>query len=360
MAKFFERNSTKLTISEFYDNYLQEKYDFDVSYQRNGGIWSEDKRSFLIDSIMKNYPIPAIFMRPVLDNNGRTKYDIIDGKQRLQSIVSFIKNEIPLTLYFSEDEFLGDEDNVLANSIAGKTFDEIKETEKSEAYIKQFWTYPLQIEYLYEENEDFIASVFDRLNRNGEPLTRQELRNAKYSKSHLIKIIKELVDNSVLQDKLTRFKTARMEDEEFISELLFLLIQGKIIDSEKDTLDAYYEKYCDDKNVLELAKNKFIETINFMDSLDIDYNKNKRICGRSHLYTLFSVCSYCTNNNIEAKRVKKEINYFYDEYFSKNTIYVDQWKEYKQGASSRTGSVKQREARRDAILDYCKIKDIDR
>ena len=77
MAKFFERNSTKLTVSEFYDNYILKKYNFDASYQRKSDVWAEDKKSFLIDSILKNYPIPAIFMRPIVDNNGKTKYDIV-------------------------------------------------------------------------------------------------------------------------------------------------------------------------------------------------------------------------------------------------------------------------------------------
>ena len=56
MAKLFERKSTSLTISEFYDNYTSNKYRFDVTYQRKSGVWSEDKKSFLIDSILKNYP----------------------------------------------------------------------------------------------------------------------------------------------------------------------------------------------------------------------------------------------------------------------------------------------------------------
>ena len=110
MTKFFERNSTKLTISEFYDNYKLGKYNFDAPYQRKSDVWSDDKRSFLIDSILKNYPMPAIFMRPIVDADGKTQYDIVDGKQRLQAIINFIEGSTTLTSYFAEDSFVG-EDN---------------------------------------------------------------------------------------------------------------------------------------------------------------------------------------------------------------------------------------------------------
>ncbi len=174
MAKFFERNSTKLTISEFYDNYSLKKYNFKASYQRKSNVWVEDKKSFLIDSILKNYPIPAIFMRPIVDENGKTKYDIVDGKQRLQAIINFIEGKIPLTMYFAEDRFLDEESRQLAENVAGKKFEDIKKEKESGEYVKQFWTYTLQIEYLYEDDLDLVSSVFDRLNRNGEPLNPQE------------------------------------------------------------------------------------------------------------------------------------------------------------------------------------------
>ncbi|HEX2945697.1 MAG TPA: DUF262 domain-containing protein [Clostridia bacterium] len=139
MIKFFDRNSTSLTISEFYDNYKTKKYNFDVGYQRKSNVWAEDKQSFLIDSILKNYPMPAIFLRPKVDNNtGRTVYDVVDGKQRLQSIVSFIENRIPLTSYFSED-ILFINKNEIEDQISGLFFEQIKEQEVLFGdYIKQF------------------------------------------------------------------------------------------------------------------------------------------------------------------------------------------------------------------------------
>ena len=84
---------------------------------------------------------------------------------------------------------------IVKTKIAGKTFSEIK-TEGSSDYVKQFWTYTLQIEYLYDDNTDLISSVFDRLNRNGEPLNRQELRKARYANTPIMTVIQKLTENS--------------------------------------------------------------------------------------------------------------------------------------------------------------------
>lgn len=355
MAKFFERNSTKLTVSEFYDNYILKKYNFDASYQRKSDVWAEDKKSFLIDSILKNYPIPAIFMRPIVDNNGKTKYDIVDGKQRLQAIISFIEEDIPLTTYFAEDRFLDEQSRNLAENIAGKKFEDIKKEKGSGDYVKQFWTYALQIEYLYEDDLDLVSSVFDRLNRNGEPLNPQELRNAKYSTTPLLKLIKELSNISFLKDKRERLKIERMEDEEFVSELLFLVLNRKALDSKPAVLEAQYEKYKDDTEILGKGAKEFNRVIEFMESLELDYENNKRLCWTTHLYTLFSFCWYCVNNDIEAEKVKNSVLNFYNEYFSRNTKYTGYLKEYKDAASSRTRSASQKNNRMNALLKYCSL-----
>lgn len=355
MAKFFERNSTKLTISEFYDNYTLKKYNFEASYQRKSNVWAEDKKSFLIDSILKNYPVPAIFMRPIVDENGKTKYDIVDGKQRLQAIISFIKGEIPLTTYFAEDRFLDEESRQLAESISGKNFEEMKGERRADDYIKQFWTYTLQIEYLYEDDLDLVSSVFDRLNRNGEPLNPQELRNAKYSTTPLLKMVQRLSETTYLKDKLERLKIERMEDEEFVSELLFLVLNKRTLDSTPTTLDEEYEKYKNEVSLLVEGEKKFYEIIEFMDNLQLDYENNKRLCWTTHLYTLFSLAWFCVNHNIQAEEVRNSVANFYKEYFSKNTKYSGHLKEYKDAASSRTRSASQKNNRMNAILNYCNI-----
>lgn len=355
MAKFFERNSTKLTISEFYDNYKLKKYNFDASYQRKSNVWSEDKKSFLIDSIFKNYPIPAIFMRPIVDDDGRTQYDIVDGKQRLQSIISFIEGDINLTSYFSEDSFWDDDTRESAEKIAGKAFKEIKEQKAFSEYVKQFWTYALQVEYLYEQNTELVSTVFDRLNRNGEPLNSQELRNAQYANTLIMQKVRHLAENSFMKDKFERLKTERMEDEEFISELLFLIMDKQILDSYPKLLDEKYEQYKNSQQELDYGEIEFKTIVKFIEELKLDFESNKRLCWTTHLYSLFSVAWYCVEKNITVEYIEKKIKSFYNIYFSRCKSYDGAVKEYKDAASSRTRSASQRKNRMNAILKYCEI-----
>lgn len=357
MAKLFERKSTSLTISEFYDNFTSSKYRFNVTYQRKSGVWSEDKKSFLIDSILKNYPIPAIFLRPCVDtNSGKTVYDVVDGKQRLEAIVDFIENRISLTTYFAEDDFIDEVNSPTANEIAGLTFDEIKNKNSDfPDYIKQFWTYALNIEYLYEQKEELVASVFDRLNRNGEPLTRQELRNSKYSGSVLLATIKELTDNEFWADKLFRLKSVRMEDAEFISELFFLILENRIMDSSPDIIDGLYEKYHDNTERVQAAKAEFLAVIEYIKAMNIDFGASKRLCWTTHLYSLFTLAWKLQKMGIVADENTERINAFYSEYFSKGTTYEGSLKKYKDAASSRTRSDSQRNNRLIAILEFCNI-----
>ena len=354
MTKFFERNSTKLTISEFYDNYKLGKYNFDAPYQRKSNVWSDDKRSFLIDSILKNYPMPAIFMRPIIDADGKTQYDIVDGKQRLQAIINFIEGETFLTSYFAEDSFVGEENRDAAEKIAGKICSEIK-AEGSTDYVKQFWTYTLQIEYLYDDNTDLISSVFDRLNRNGEPLNPQELRKARYANAPIMAVVQKLTENDYWKDKLERLKIERMEDEEFVSELLFLILDKKVLDSTPETLDQKYNQYKNSTEALEQAQKEFEDIIGFIERLALDYEKCKRLFWTTHLYTLFSVAWYCVEHSVSAEQISASIREFYFSYFSKETSYSGFLKEYKDASSSRTRSAIQRNHRMEAILKYCNV-----
>ena len=358
MIKLFDRNSTKLTISEFFDNYEQGKYNFEVEYQRKSNVWSEDKRAFLIDSIMKNYPMPPIFMRPNIDTqSGKTKYDIVDGKQRLESIISFIKDEVPLTSYFSEDDIFIDGAGEIERDICGKLFSEIKAERRFSEYVKQFWTYSINVDYLYEEDINLISNIFDRLNRNGEPLTRQELRNAKYHASPLLLSIKELVQNEYWKERFGRLKTERMEDEEFISELFFLTAENKFFDSTPQALDDLYGTFSQ-KNEAEIrsVRDAFLINTQFLIDLSFNYDDLKKLNWTTHLYGLYSVAWYCCRNEVKPDQVKDQLLSLYTEYFKKTSPeYSESMKSYKDSCSSRTRSRDQREKRLNAIVEYCNI-----
>lgn len=344
MIDFLDMDSNKLVISEFYENDKAGKYEYNAIYQREK-VWSEEKKSFLMDSILKNYPIPPVFFRMKIDQDtGITKYDVIDGKQRLTTIREFIDGKI-----FLPDDF-GD-DKIGNSELNGASFSDLDQHEK---YKKQFWRYRIPIIFIETDDTELIKNVFDRLNRNGEPLMPQELRHAQYGETSLYKIIDELADVGIWKDIYRKvLEIDRMEDKEFVSELLFFQLEQKIIPYTKETLDDLYKKWA--TTVESQVKQCFIDIMNYISKFSLDYEKYK-IGKVSHLYTIWVISVFGKTQSIDPKKLGKVLNMFYEEYLNRNE---NKWvEEYKKGMSSSTKGITSRKKRINALINYCLEHDI--
>lgn len=344
MIDFLDMDSNKLVISEFYENDKAGKYEYSTVYQREK-VWSEDKKSFLIDSILKNYPIPPVFFRMKIDpDTGVTKYDVIDGKQRLTTIRDFVDGKINLPEDFGDDSIGNPELN-------GASFEDLDKLEK---YKKQFWRYRIPIIFIETEDNALIKNVFDRLNRNGEPLAAQELRHAQFSETVFYKLIEKLASIHVWKEYFEEvLEVDRMEDKEFTSELLILMLEGKILSYTKESLDEYYKKWVD-ADVRDMEK-KYIAVMNYISAMNLNYSgKIKRV---SHLYTIWVLAMLAYEQGIDSKRIGKIVNDFYSKYLAKEQCVG--FEEYKKGMSSSTKGVSSRKKRINALLDFCKEKSVD-
>jgi len=135
------------------------KYKIDTNYQRPPGAWSKEDKQCLIDSILRNEPIPLFFLN-VKDG----VYFIVDGQQRLDAIKDFYDNKIKLNKKFSGEEN------------QGKTFNGDKPL--SDEQREMFLNYKLQFKLMEDYDDERIRMVFSRLQR-GKPLTLGERLNAK-------------------------------------------------------------------------------------------------------------------------------------------------------------------------------------
>ncbi|TGK45967.1 GmrSD restriction endonuclease domain-containing protein [Leptospira kanakyensis] len=344
MTNYLKRDSNSISIANLYENYRSNKYNLKPSYQRES-VWSEEKKSFLIDSIVRNFPIPPIFLRQKIDDStGTTSYDVIDGKQRLISIFSFINDEIPIS---SEEEPF---DSEYEKEIAGCFFSELDQNEIRQNAKKYFWRYQLSIEYIDSDSEKLIKNIFDRLNRNGEPLTGQELRNARYNTSEFLKVIKEIYLRSIWQEILSKIDIIRMENYEFISEIFFEIEEGSPIQANQEELDKKYEMMSL-KPLKEL--NKILELFNdteyFLSKLEVIEECK---IGVSHTYGIWSFCHFCVVNSIPPEKVKNKIKEFYRLYKSKNYS-IQALASYRKTMSSNTKSKFQRANRLTALRQFC-------
>lgn len=338
MSEYLQRTANSIAIAEFWENEQLQKYNYEPPYQRLS-VWSEEKQSFFIDSLLRNYPVPPIFLHKKIDDlTGKQNFDVIDGKQRLTSIRKFINNEIPA---ISDNQ---------ADKLSGIYFNDLDELDSGK-YKKLFWRYELQIQYIDTENIDIIDNLFDRLNRNGEKLNGQELRQAKYHGSNLLKLVDDLSNIPFIKTLTQNYDLARMEDKEFISELLFEIIENKPLEANPKIIDKYYADYKDIN--IEDYKNKFIEILNFFDTLNLDF-KQYAIAGVSHIYGLWCFSHYCVNNKKDnIKNLQDKLKEFFTEQKKpKRELENNYVKIYKDSMSSNTKSFSQRNKRMQALIDY--------
>lgn len=221
-----KRLQTVQQISWFLDLNKTGQLNLDPPYQRKS-VWTLTDRKFFLDTILKNFPCPPIFIHKETDEQGKTTYNVVDGKQRLQTILSFNNNEISL------DKDFGD---VTYNA---RKFEELITDQK-----RKFWDYSIAVEYIDFQDSSLINEVFDRLNRNAKNLNEQELRHAKYSGWFITESGKETENLFWEKVKIsTKAKSKRMKDTQFISELLMVILEKKFVGFNQDHISEIYAAY---------------------------------------------------------------------------------------------------------------------
>jgi len=167
----------------------------DPEYQRNY-VWDNKKASLLVESILLNVPIPVIYVAEDPDS----KWNVVDGLQRLYSLKRFFANEFKLKGLEVLSELNGLQYSTLNPKAARILRNGI-----------------LRIILIFKESHPEIKyEIFMRLNRGAIKLKEQELRNCLFRGS-LNKLLKELKVNKLFLEILGLKKPhKRMDDEELI------------------------------------------------------------------------------------------------------------------------------------------------
>lgn len=194
-----EHGSMKLPLLE--KIFEGEEYNMNPEYQRRI-TWSTEKRSKLIESFIINIPIPPVFLYEI-DYN---KYQLMDGLQRISSIIDFYKDKYKLEKLSEWKE------------LNGKSYSELPSKIREGIDRRQISVITLLKESTGDDlqKEKMKKMVFERLNTGGVTLLPQEVRNALYSgKGNDLCL--DLSKNKVFKD-LWKIPYSEEEEEEVISE----------------------------------------------------------------------------------------------------------------------------------------------
>lgn len=292
---------TNFKISDFLGFANSKALELSPSFQRRP-VWPKNAKSYLIDTIVKGLPIPVIFLRDRTDlNTLKTVREVVDGQQRLRTILSYI-DPSSLSDYREDTDYF----QVLTthnSEIAKKDFRDLS-TELRQRVLQ----YEFSVHVLPSDTDDAdVLKIFARMNSTGTKLNPQELRNAKFFgefKEVAYQIALEQLDRwrswRIFKDE----QIARMAEVELTSELLIYLALG-VQQKSQSAIDSFYKSNDDQFKNGEKLTERFQHLLDTIDE-SIGENIASTVFQRP---TLFYALFACVDQTYPSTKGQKKISF---------------------------------------------------
>lgn len=186
--------------------------DLEPDFQR-GEVWGVDKQQMLIDTILRDWQMPPIFM--VVNEESGTK-EVLDGHQRLTSIVNFFNDAIRVN---GNIEPWDDE----VGSLHGLYYCQLPEQIK-----RKIQNYSIRVFEItdYKESEPF--ELFFRLNQSVK-LTSAERRNTFFGEVRAqVKRLVMRMEELGYGTETIGFSNSRLSYHDVIARALYALESGSL------------------------------------------------------------------------------------------------------------------------------------
>lgn len=176
-------NSVKSIMHTFLNERYANRINYAPYFQRKY-VWDGEKASYFIESILLGTEVPPI----VLFDDGKTN-EVIDGRQRYETIKRFLENNIPLSAKGLKT----------LTSLSDKFFSELPDDLKKS--FKNTKIRVLQFSIVNEpaltaEQEDKVKKeIFTRYNSGIIALKPQEIERAAYINDPLVRRLKQMLEN---------------------------------------------------------------------------------------------------------------------------------------------------------------------
>lgn len=160
----FVRTETR-SVSEVVKRINNHRFVLDPDFQRDF-VWQNQKQSKLIESCVMRIPLPVFYVAEAPDG----RIIVVDGLQRLTTFARFLGNQFKLIGLASGEDGTG------SHALEGKHFQDLPINLQERVQDTQLTMYILDA----KAPERARLDIFERVN-SGEPLTRQQMRNALYN-----------------------------------------------------------------------------------------------------------------------------------------------------------------------------------
>lgn len=220
--------STDWTVETIFASLNRSAFDLDPSFQRRNA-WNPIQKSRLIESLIFNLPIPQIVLAE--SRNQRGAFIVVDGKQRLLTI----------------NEFLNDKKGFKLSGLNNKTLNGLDchgLKEMFPDYYNNLLIYTIRSVIIKNwPSENFLYTIFYRLNTGSVQLSPQELRKSLKPGSFLSYIDTYSSNSKTIKDLIGKNKPdPRMKDLDLV--LRFLAFE-KNVQNYKGNYKVFIDDLCD-------------------------------------------------------------------------------------------------------------------
>jgi hypothetical protein len=252
---------------------FQEKGTLEITpkFQRRP-VWKTPARSYFIDTMLRGMTVPPMYFR-LTQNPARTTIirEVVDGQQRIRAVLDYMEDEFRLS-------------KTLNASWAGKRFSQLSHDEQ--LLIRQF-SFPVEVFKGITDKQ--VLEVFCRLNINGVPLSKQELRNGQWFgrfKQCSFELALAYLQLWRQHRIFTEQAIARMLEVELTSELLIAGNCG--MQDKKNSIDKFYSEWDDAYPTRSRDEQRFKATMNEISETFVEQQLSDTIFRRPPMfYTLY-------------------------------------------------------------------------
>ncbi len=244
-------NKTR-TVQALTRDIKKNKIVLDTSIQRKEDQWNRKKKSLLILSGIQGIIIPGIFAKETINEKNDTIWEVLDGKQRLTTLNSFLNDEFKL-------------DKTLPEEYANKKFSELDE--ETQNTIKNI---EIVVNVYQDITEQETEIIFCRLN-NGQKLSNDNLLRA-----HMGPELRAFVDEAIekpfmSKTALTNGQLKKSEDQGVVLAALSLIADCGTTDFSKDGLTAFVDEFKEDFNKENVQS--ILDALDWLDTVIEEKNK---------------------------------------------------------------------------------------
>lgn len=161
-----------VTVDELLRRVGKKRIEIAPIYQRQFR-WDTARQSALVESILLGIPVPPLFMATNRVADQRDRWEVVDGLQRLLTLVNFAGDtQARVVAKLSEESSLRISDLEKLENFNGFHFSELPEDIQA-----AFEDRPLRVVVLNDKSDLQVRyDLFERLNTGGIELTPQEIR----------------------------------------------------------------------------------------------------------------------------------------------------------------------------------------